>query len=323
MLGNSVNYADIVILLLLVSHVARGVKQGVWSLLARLAAFAGSIALAFMGYRFVGDLINSRFGSFPSIGYVLGFVIVLAVGHVLISVILRAALAALPESWHRASWSKALATIPAFVDASIVVAMLVLVSVVLPVPTAVRSQVTESRLGSAFLGALEGTERIAQGRFGSTLDDALTSFSTRPDPGERVSLSYSPKSMSVDEASERRMLELLNAERAKVGAPPLELDRELTELARAHSRDMWTRKYFAHEDPDGKSPFDRMDEADIGYLFAGENLAMAPTVGLAHRGLMNSPGHRRNMLDPRFRKVGIGAVDGGIYGKMFTQSFSG
>ncbi len=118
------------------------------------------------------------------------------------------------------------------------------------------------------------------------------------------------------------MLILVNQERAKVGAKPLKLDTTLVSVARAHSTDMWQRQYFAHTDPDGKSPFDRMTAAGVIFTTAGENLALAQTVERAHEGLMNSPGHRRNILDPAFGRIGIGVIDGGVYGKMFTQDFA-
>jgi uncharacterized protein YkwD len=64
-----------------------------------------------------------------------------------------------------------------------------------------------------------------------------------------------------------------------------------------------------------------MTESGVQYMLAGENLAYAPTVEIAHKGLMNSPGHRENILRPEFGRIGIGVIDGGIYGKMFTQNF--
>ena len=62
----------------------------------------------------------------------------------------------------------------------------------------------------------------------------------------------------------------------------------------------------------------------VGYIYdsAGENLALAPTLEIAHQGLMNSQGHRENILSPDFHKIGIGVIDGGIYGKMFVQEFT-
>ena len=65
-----------------------------------------------------------------------------------------------------------------------------------------------------------------------------------------------------------------------------------------------------------------MSKRKIKFISAGENLAYAPTVEIAHQGLMNSPGHRENILRPSFGRVGIGVIDGGVYGKMFTQDFA-
>ena len=91
------------------------------------------------------------------------------------------------------------------------------------------------------------------------------------------------------------MLELVNQERIKVGVRPVVMDESLRDLARDHSLDMYQRGYFSHFTPEGKDPFDRMEEHGISYLAAGENLALAPTVAMAHTGLMNSPGHKRNI----------------------------
>ena len=100
------------------------------------------------------------------------------------------------------------------------------------------------------------------------------------------------------------------------------IDEELVQFARSYSLDMFQRGYFSHYNPEGESPFDRMEKAGITYTSAGENLALAPSVELSMQGLMNSPGHRVNILRPEFGKVGIGVMDGGIYGKMFTQEFT-
>jgi uncharacterized protein YkwD len=64
-----------------------------------------------------------------------------------------------------------------------------------------------------------------------------------------------------------------------------------------------------------------MRAANVRFVDAGENLALAPTVPVAHRGLMNSPGHRANILYPKFGRLGIGIMDGGIRGLMISQEF--
>ncbi len=65
----------------------------------------------------------------------------------------------------------------------------------------------------------------------------------------------------------------------------------------------------------------RIREANIRFSTAGENLALAPSMQIAHSGLMKSPGHRANILRPEFGRVGIGIMDGGIHGLMVTQDF--
>ncbi|MDI3522493.1 MAG: hypothetical protein PWP43_675 [Bacillota bacterium] len=126
--------------------------------------------------------------------------------------------------------------------------------------------------------------------------------------------------LTVDEA---RMVELVNQERAKAGLKPLAVDMRLVETARAKSRDLIEENYFGHISPKLGSPFEQMQRAGISYRYAGENLAGAPTVDRAHAALMKSPGHRANILSPHFTRIGVGIVDGGPYGKMFTQQFVG
>jgi uncharacterized protein YkwD len=100
------------------------------------------------------------------------------------------------------------------------------------------------------------------------------------------------------------------------------MDEKLQEVARAHGEDMFARGYFAHNTPEGKTPFDRMNEAGIKYVVAGENLALAPNLETAHQGLMDSKGHRENILSTDYGKVGIGVIDGGKYGEIFVQEFT-
>ena len=80
------------------------------------------------------------------------------------------------------------------------------------------------------------------------------------------------------------MLRLVNKERQAMGLKALSPDPELTEVARKHSTDMFVRGYFAHDTPEGRDPFDRMRAADVRFLTAGENLALARSVPIAHTG---------------------------------------
>ena len=115
---------------------------------------------------------------------------------------------------------------------------------------------------------------------------------------------------------------MVNSEREQRGFKKLSFDPNLRDVGRLHSADMFRRGYFSHYSPEGKSVAERAVEAGIDYLVIGENLAYAPNLELSHRGLMNSPGHRANILSSDFGKIGIGIQDGVVYGLMVTQVFS-
>ncbi|MES2849357.1 MAG: CvpA family protein [Bacteroidota bacterium] len=136
-----------------------------------------------------------------------------------------------------------------------------------------------------------------------------------------ISLSFVTDKFEEDPTLEADMLQLINDERAKYGLRSLVADAQLTNAARMHSADMFRRGYFSHNTPEGINPFQRLHKLNIVYLYAGENLAMAPTLLKAHEGLMRSPGHRANILNPSYGKVGIGILDAGTHGLMITQEF--
>ena len=119
------------------------------------------------------------------------------------------------------------------------------------------------------------------------------------------------------------MVNLVNQARMGQGVKPLGVNMQLVALARAKSQDMVSKNYFSHTSPTYGSPFDMMNKAGIKYSTAGENLAGAATTESAHQNLMNSPGHRANILNPSYTQLGIGIASGSIYGNMFTQMFIG
>ncbi len=122
-------------------------------------------------------------------------------------------------------------------------------------------------------------------------------------------------------AEEQKMVDLVNEARRKNGLEPLKVDTKVTELARMKSKDMIDNNYFSHNSPTYGSPFEMLKNYGVSYRSAGENIAGNQTVERAHVSLMNSPGHRRNILSADYTHIGIGIKDGGPYGKMFTQIF--
>lgn len=122
-------------------------------------------------------------------------------------------------------------------------------------------------------------------------------------------------------AVEQEMVRLVNQARAQNNVPALKVDTSLANVARTKSQDMMDNNYFSHNSPKYGSPFDMMKSFGIKYVQAGENIAGNQTVAAAHNALMNSPGHRKNILSPDFTHIGIGITKGGTYGNMFTQMF--
>lgn len=114
-------------------------------------------------------------------------------------------------------------------------------------------------------------------------------------------------------AEEQEFLDRINEERRSRGLPRLKLDLLLVGVAREHSREMCDREYFDHVSPTpGKrTPMQRYLRAlprRPAYACVGENLFYCSVVDVdrGHRALMESPGHRANILYPRFRSCGVG-----------------
>ena len=118
-------------------------------------------------------------------------------------------------------------------------------------------------------------------------------------------------------AEEQKMIQLVNQERQKAGVSPLTIDPELSRVARIKSQDMKDNGYFSHTSPTYGSPFDMMKSFGITYRTAGENIALNSSVEGAHTSLMNSEGHRENIMNSSFTHIGIGIVDGRYYTQMF------
>lgn len=145
---------------------------------------------------------------------------------------------------------------------------------------------------------------------------------TSPVKEEGVQLTFTTSNLTISPRLEAEMLELVNMEREKNSLKPLSFDSALTKAARLHAADMLRRGYFSHFTPEGVDPFQRLHKLNIHYRYAGENLALAPALIQAHHGLMQSPGHKANILHPSYGRVGIGIIDGGVYGLMIAQEFS-
>lgn len=321
------NWVDLVIIIIFLLYAIEGAWHGLVQQVLDLTGFIITIFIAIWLYQPVSGWVVDHIGIQEPLSGPVAFLLVWFVAQGLISLGIHLLTPHIPERWRAARWNHLFGLIPALIKAFVVVAVIVTMTLLFPVPDRLKEQVSASGLGSRFLNQSSTVEGYLNKIFGRDLKQSLT-FLTVPAqneeviaPEDSVKLEFTTDKGAVDRAAERQMLTLLNQERVKAGLAPLVWDEELAKVARAHSDDMFRRGYFAHKDPDGRSPFDRMANAGITFKAAGENLAYAATTELAHGGLMRSPGHRANILDKDFGRIGIGIVDAGSYGKMFTQNF--
>ncbi|NRS15615.1 hypothetical protein HPY28_00125 [Brevibacillus sp. HB1.2] len=109
----------------------------------------------------------------------------------------------------------------------------------------------------------------------------------------------------------KQVADLVNQERAKAGLKPVQMDAALSKVALAKAQDMSANNYFDHNSPTYGSPFDMMKQYGIQYSTAGENIAMGQqSPQEVMQQWMNSEGHRQNIMNPAFTKIGVGVTNG-------------
>ncbi|RCW63731.1 CAP-associated domain-containing protein [Saliterribacillus persicus] len=133
---------------------------------------------------------------------------------------------------------------------------------------------------------------------------------------------FAEESEKLREGFEYQLFDLTNAARVQRGLHALTWDESVKETARNHSKDMANNNYFSHTNLEGQSPFDRMEENNISFLTAGENLAAGqPSSIYAHEGLMNSIGHRENILKKDFEILAVGVAFNEESQPYYTENF--
>ena len=286
-----------------------------------LLTLAVSLAAAFLGWREVADWVGR---ATPALGVWLApvcFVAIFLLVHFLLGTLVLRLLWRTPRKLHGNRLNQVLGTLPGAVNGGIHAAVVAVVLLTLPLGARVGSWAHESDLASRFSAPAEWAEAQLAAIFDPAVERTLRVVTVKPESREGVPLHFRIAQAPPRPDLEAQMLELVNAERRAAGLQVVKPDPVLTQVARAHSGDMFARGYFSHYTPEGGDLEDRLRTARIGYLTAGENLALAPTLSTAHSGLMRSPGHRANILRPQFGRLGIGILDGGIHGLMVTQAY--
>jgi uncharacterized protein YkwD len=169
-------------------------------------------------------------------------------------------------------------------------------------------------------------EVTGEDRFGSTVLANFPIYCGVSAPTLLEAPRLRPEAPVADAASaESRIFQLVNEDRKKAGLPPLTPDARLAEVARAHCRDMLEHGFVGHVSPTTGDAAKRVEHAKIRAALVLENVARASTPGEVERGLMASPGHRRNILSSEAKRLGVGVVlseaVGGARELLVTQLF--
>lgn len=314
------NWVDIVIILIVLLAVWAGWSRGFLLGSLDLLTWIGSLVLGYVFYPsmagFLDRIFNLGVWLLPA-----AFVFTTVLARVLIGFITRSITRTIPYDVNHGSVNKFLGIIPGVINGWISAVIVSALLLALPLRDSITKDTRNSHLAVKLAMQSEWANKKLAPVFDKAVRHTMTSLTVHPASDETVQLGFTYDQPEVRPALEAEMLVLVNRERVKEGLKPLVADPELSQVARAHSRDMFARGYFAHETPEGRDPFDRMKSANVSFLAAGENLALAQTLEIAHNNLMNSPGHRANILNPAFGRLGIGILDGGFYGLMISQEF--
>ncbi len=322
MLGN---WIDLIIIFYLLVHFAGGTRKGFLSILIAMFGLVLSLILSFFTYSYTAGFFVDSFAVDTAYANVLGFFTNIFIFKIIIIVLIYKSL---PETLARIKDSLLNKIIGGFISLAyglIVVFLIFSITLSFSLPNFMSDELHTSTTGSFIASDPLKLNDSFKGIFGNVLKttmDKLDFLTVETGNGEQIDFDFETSDVKFDKQMEMDMLEMVNRERTSRGFSELVADEKARAVARKHGADMFEKGYFAHTNLEGKSSADRMKDGDVEFSMAGENLAFAQDLLSAHTGLMESPGHRENILHPFFHRVGIGVVDGGVYGIIFVQNFA-
>lgn len=315
------NYVDIILLLVIALAVWGGWRKGFIIGSANLIAWIGSLLAGFFFYQYAGNFLKE---AFPRLGVwtlPISFLSLVVLSRLLLGGLFNVILRSTSQETHSHGVNRFLGIFPGFITGVIYTTIIAALLLTVPLMYGITQKARESSLTKRLAVNVGWLDEKLSPIFDEAVKKSLSRTTVEPESDETVKLNFKVKDAAARPDLEMKMLQLVNQERTKRGLKPLQWDPEILPVARAHSQDMFARGYFSHYTLEGKDPFDRMKAGGIKYFSAGENLALGPTLSICHEGLMNSPGHKANILNPTYGRVGIGILDGGPYGLMISQEF--
>lgn len=315
------NWIDALLISIILISVWAGWQRGFLAGTLELTGWIAAVCFGYILFPFTAKMLEQYVPSLGAWRLPLALIFSITLIRLLLSFIINALLSTTAARIHNSSFNKAAGMFPGFINGLIFSCIAAALLLALPLSKNITDTARNSVIAENFVLPAEWLNDKLSPVFDKAVDQSLNKLTVEPESHEIVKLPFENSIFEERPDLEAQMLSLVNEERRKVGLQPLTADTAMRKVAIAHGADMFVRGYFGHNSPEGKNPFDRMRDAHVRFTLAGENLALAQTLQLAHQGLMNSQGHRENILRTGFGRVGIGVLDGGRYGIMVAQEF--
>ncbi len=295
---------DVLLGVIVVAGIWGGWRRGLLAASTELFALGASLVFAFRAYPHGVSLLEAQGFGWGVWAAPLAFLGTFLLARLAVGLILGRLVRAVPAKAHAHKVNRALGIGPGAGNGAINATVVSMLLLALPLDDAFSRKVGESVIVGRLAEPAEWLEAHLGPIFNPAFERTLSKLTVRPGSRESLSLPFTVAVAPPRPELEARMLELVNQERAHKGLRPLQADPEAREVARAHSQDMFARRYFSHVTPDGKDPFDRLRGAGVRFLTAGENLALARTLPMAHQGLMD----RRGIAPTSFDRISAGSA---------------
>ncbi len=316
------NWVDLLIIVILIFFFIEGFGKRFIPEVLELSSFVIAFIISLKFYNSLANLLQNNFKIAYSLANVLGFIGLWFLIETFLVIVIQLIFNNINFPNNKITkYLNLLSPIPSVLRGLVFISIILVMVSTFPIKPNIKQAVLQSKISVPILSYAKGLETPLKNVFGAITEDSMTLFTIKPKSDETVSLGFKTTDFKPNPFLEKEMIDLVNKERTSRGLKALVFEPKLQEIARLQSADMLTNGYFSHYSSQGKNVADRAESNGINYQVIGENLAYAPNLPVAHSGLMNSEGHRANILSQEYSKIGIGIEDAGIYGLMITQVF--
>ena len=317
------NWIDLIFILIFILYVFEDAKRGFLRLLADLVSLVIAFLIALITYQFASNYLVSHYKMVQANADSISFLGLWMIYQFIFFGLSKLVSANTPDSIKESKTNRYLAYIPALIKGVLFTIIMAVFVLYLPFNDLQKKVIKESFVVGYTLHNTANFQAKLESIFAeSPIAGIKPTPSKSFEKDETIDLKFSTNTMLIDEEAEKIIFNKINEERKSAGVAPVVYDVLIRNVARAHSRDMLANGYFSHTSLGGEVLFDRLINANVNFTVGAENIAIAPTAELIHIGLMNSPKHKKNILDPGFTKVGVGVMNAGKYGLMVTQDFA-